>query len=612
MMQYYFYFYSIVSGIALCVHLIINWRQLIGRHNPKSRAWVPEFRPFLICLSLFFVSDVLWGVLAELKCSRLLYADTIFYFLALALTVCAWTRYVVAYLDMAGRMRTCMLWAGHGLLAIFVAVMILNGFTNCCFYVNAQGEYVTAYLRHLMLILLVAFNAFSSWLTLAKMKHSEGVVRRHNKMVLAFGITMMVAIILQFMNPFLPLYALGCLFGCCILHVFVFEDERDEMHQKEILASEYKTKLEAEHAVNQAKSLFFSTVSHDIRTPLNAIIGFSELLERGAGGEEERVRYASSIHSSGKTLARLVDDILDLSKLESGKLEVITEPTDVPALVREVITACEVARARKSLVLKSELAEMPWVSVDPHRIRQILFNLLSNAYKYTTHGTITVRVEWRDGTLALSVADTGKGITKEDIDRIFQPFFQVADRNHRDGTGLGLSICQKLATLMDGEMSVESEVGKGSTFTITLHNVQVVNPPTAHSDSPGGPGIFRQFGRCPSRILVVDDSPINCEVLKSLLLKCGVADVAIAANGSEALTALKCDANFDMVLTDLWMPEMDGYALVCAIRADERLSRLPVYLLTADVEARSQAEARGFTGVIIKPITVESIKSLFA
>ena len=161
----------------------------------------------------------------------------------------------------------------------------------------------------------------------------------------------------------------------CMLHVFVFEDERDEMYKKEMLAKTYEAQLETERAAAQAKSLFFSAVSHDIRTPLNAIVGFSELLEQGVDDADERARCITSIRSSGKVLARLVDDILDLSKLESGKLEIIEEPTDMPTLVRDVIAACELARSQKSLTLNSEIDEMPWVSIDPQRIRQILFNL---------------------------------------------------------------------------------------------------------------------------------------------------------------------------------------------------------------------------------------------
>ena len=603
--RYYFYFYAIVSGIALVVHLIINWRFLFCRQGDMERVGEPEFRRFLTFLSLFFVADVLWGILAELKMSRLLYVDTILYFLAMAMTVCAWARFVVAYLEMGGWPRACMLWLGRGLQAFFFAAMVFNVFSSGCFSINAQGEYMAAALRHVMLALLVAFNALNSGLTLMKLLHTDGAMHRRNTMVFAFGITMILAIVFQYLNPFLPLYALGCLFGCCLLHVFVFEDERDEWHQKEMLAREYEARFKAEREANQAKSLFFSTVSHDIRTPLNAIIGFADLLERGEKDAAKRSEYIASIRSSGKVLARLVDDILDLSKLECGKMELVEEPTYIPALVREVISVCEVVRVRKSLNLKSEIGEFPWVSVDPQRVRQILFNLLSNAYKYTNQGTITVRADWHDGTLTLSVEDTGEGISEENIARILQPFVQVVDKNHRDGTGMGLPICHKLVTLMGGELTIASKVGVGSTFTITLRNVKTATPPDSR------PNDMLRPGRVPSRVLVVDDSSVNRAVLKAMLAKIGVGGFAMAENGREALATLKGDPNFDLVLTDLWMPEMDGYGLLRAIRADEALSHLPVYLLTADVEAQNQAEAGGFTGILFKPVTMEKLLALF-
>ena len=604
--HFYYYFYSIVSGIALCVHLIINWHQLVNRPSDKAHVGALEFRRFLVCLSVFFVTDVLWGVFAAFKWPCVLYADTFVFFVAMALSVLTWTRFAVAYLDLEGRARSYLLWSGCGMMAFFIAALILNGFIGIFFTIDSQCVYTAGPLRQLAFALLAAFNAIASAMTLHKVFRTKGKTRRHNKMVFAFGVSMTAAILIQLGDPLIPLYSIGCLFGCCFLHVFVVEDERDEMHRQELLARSYEAQLEAERAATQAKSLFFSSVSHDIRTPLNAIIGFSELLEKGVGDEDERSRCISSIRSSGKVLLRLVDDILDLSKLESRKLEIVEEPTDIPTLAREIIAACEVARQRKSLALKTEIGEMPWVSVDPQRIRQILFNLLSNAYKYTDHGTITIRVLWQDGTLSLSVADTGKGISEEDIARILQPFVQLADRNHRDGTGLGLPICQRLAALMGGKLEIASKVGEGSTFTVTIPNVKTVAPPAKHLED------CAHLGHTPSRVLVVDDSPVNRAVLKAMLAKSGVAEVVMAQNGREALTVLEGNCDFDIVLSDLWMPEMDGYGLVNAIRADARFSRLPVYLLTADVEARGQPEASGFTGILLKPITLEKLQELFA
>ncbi|MBQ7176765.1 MAG: response regulator [Victivallales bacterium] len=604
------FFYSSIAGIALVVHLIINWKQLFDWKKEESRAGSPEFRHFLICLLMFFVSDLLWGILAELGNPTLLYLDTVVFFLMMALSIYAWARFIVAYLEMDGGPQQRLLWSGRIVMGFFIGALLVNCFNGKFFAISPNCYYKAGYIRQLAFVLLGAFNVYGSITTFIKMLHSQGAIRRRNKMLFIFGLTMTAAILFQLGDPFLPLYSIGCLFGCCLLHVFVVEEVRDEMHHKELLAHDYQAQLETERAANKAKSLFFSTVSHDIRTPLNAIVGFSELLEQGVPDEEERRRCLSSIRSSAKVLARLVDDVLDLSKMESSKLDIIKEPTYIPALAREVIASCEVARTRKSLDLKAEIGEMPWLNLDPQRIRQLLFNLLSNAYKYTDQGTITVRVQWQDGTLTLSVADTGKGIEQKNIHRILQPFVQLADKNHRDGTGLGLPICNKLATLMGGELTVSSEVGVGSTFTITLHNVQTVDAPDKLSDITASQENTDK-PIAPSRILIIDDSPVNRAVLKAMLAKCGVYDVIMATNGREALDILKGDSNIEMVLSDLWMPEMDGYALVQAIRADANLSHLPVYLVTADVEARNNAEADGATGILLKPITLKSLQALF-
>lgn len=609
---YYFYFYSVVAGIAIIVHLCINWQQLVMRRSDGQRGNPVEFRHYLISLLMFFISDLAWGILIENKCRRLAYIDTTVFFLTMALSVQAWARYVAAYLELTGKLRSCLIWAGRGLFALTVVLMAINPFTDCFFRIDETCQYSEGPMRQFLLALLVAFNAAISCSTFFTLLLKGSAIRRRNVMVFAVGLTLILAISLQFGHPLLPIYSLGSLFGCCLIHVFVFEDERDELHQKEILARDYETRLVAERTANRAKSLFFSSVSHDIRTPLNAILGFSELLEQGVSDESERKRFISSIRSSGKVLARLVDDILDLSKLESGKLEIIEEPTDVPALVHEVVAACEIATAHKSLVLKSEVDKIPVVSLDPHRVRQILFNLLSNACKYTEHGTITVNVHWHDGTLSFSVVDTGVGISEENIANILQPFVQVVDRNNRNGTGLGLPICNKLAKLMGGELTIESKVGVGSKFTVTLRDVKTVDI-APHVAKVGNDEHFVNFdspSHTPSRVLVVDDSSVNRMVLKALLSKCGIADVGMAENGREALELLKKDPNYDMVLSDLWMPEMDGYALIGAIRSDDALSRLPVYLITADVDARNQAESSGFNGILLKPVSLKRLKPL--
>ena len=601
------YFYSSVAAIALIIHVIINWRELFNWPTVESRAGAREFRHLITSLLVFFSADFLWGVFEALKWPRILYFDTLAFFVTMALSIYFWTRFIVTYLGMSGPPRKRLLWTGRLIFAFFVLTLLANAFTHSFFTVDAQGQYSAGPLRQLAFWLLTAFNVYGSIATLFQLPRTKGPLHRRNWLLFAIGLVMAAAILFQLGDPFLPLYGLGAIFSCCLLHVFVVEDEREELHGQELLARDYQAQLETERASNQAKSLFFSTVSHDIRTPLNAIVGFAELLERGVPDPDERARYVSAIHSSGKLLVRLVNDVLDLSKLEIGKLEIIEEPTDVPALAREVIAACDGLRKSKALTVRSFIADnMPCVSVDPQRIRQLLYNLLSNAYKYTDSGTVTVRVAWHGGTLELSVSDTGKGISEEDLGRILQPFVQLTDKNHRDGTGLGLSICQKLVALMGGDLQISSKLGVGSSFVVTLPNVKTAELP-APLPTPAS-----QPGRASARVLVADDSPVNRAVLKAMLARCGVGEVVGAENGRAALALLKAGEKFDFLFTDLWMPDMDGLELVRAIRADPALAALPVYLVTADVEARTQAEANGFTGLFLKPITLEKLQALFA
>ena len=234
--ELYYSLYSAITSIALGVHLIINWRQLVGWRKDKSRLGARECSNFLICMAVFFVSDLLWGISAGLRLKHLLFASTTIFFLAMVLSVCAWMRYIVVYLEMKGRLRQCLLWTGNCLFAFFVPALAVNCFTNIFFAVNSAGSYEPGPLRYLVYEVLLAVNIFGSGLTLGKLLSTEGVIQRRNKMAFAFGITMTLAIALQFVDAYLPLYSIGSLFGCCLLHVFVFEDERDEMYQKEMLA----------------------------------------------------------------------------------------------------------------------------------------------------------------------------------------------------------------------------------------------------------------------------------------------------------------------------------------------------------------------------------------
>ena len=372
-----------------------------------------------------------------------------------------------------------------------------------------------------------------------------------------------------------------------------------------------------------AKSLFFSTVSHDIRTPLNAIIGFSQLLKMGFESKEEHDNAVESIHVSSKTLLQLVNDILDLSKLESGKMEICPEPTETAKVLEEIVSSFRFSNQNKSLEVRCKAEKMPMLMLDPQRIRQIAFNLVGNAVKFTKEGFVELRVSFmpttpKRGTFTLAVQDTGCGISEEDQKRLASPFVQVGSNKAKaKGTGLGLAICRQLAKAMGGDLVIASKLGEGTTFSIVIPNLAVADS-TADvplvQTAPTVNGTLTSEAAAGLRLLFADDTNINHIVLKSLLRKLGVTNVKSVKNGAEALATLEHEGadTFDMVITDMFMPEMTGEELVSAIRADARLAALPVYLFTADVEFKDTYADKGFSGVLIKPATLESLQGICA
>ena len=373
-------------------------------------------------------------------------------------------------------------------------------------------------------------------------------------------------------------------------------------------------KLEAEESANKSKSYFFSTVSHDIRTPLNAIIGFSQMLKMGFRSDAERDQAIDSIMVSGKTLLHLVNNVLDFSKLEDGSMEIVPEPTDCGKLVRELVETFRIANKVPAVEFRCRADGLPILMVDPQRVRQMLFNLMGNAAKFTESGFVEVRATFARnngadiGTFRLEVEDTGCGISEDDLKIIASPYVQVGSKLARHGgTGLGLAICRQLAAAMGGELSIASTLGKGSTFVVSVPNVKVRDALPAAE--PSGAPVAAHENK---RILIVDDQKMNVTVLKAMLKKLGYLDVMTADDGKQALAALESGGamKFERVLTDMWMPELDGEGLVRAIRANDALAKLPVHVITADVEMLAKSEAVGFDGILLKPVTVDKLREI--
>ena len=370
-----------------------------------------------------------------------------------------------------------------------------------------------------------------------------------------------------------------------------------------------RLKAERDRVVEAEKtrSYFFSAVSHDIRTPLNAIIGFSELLQAGDMPPKEARQSLKMIVSSGKTLLQLVNDVLDISKMDLGKLEFSFEPTDVGEIANEIMPVFQPMASARSQTIVVEAGGLPRLMVDPFRFRQVLSNLVNNAVKYAGPCTIRVSVAHEDGILKLTVADNGKGVSAEKAKRLMQPFVQADIKNRTEGCGLGLAICKRLVEIAHGTISIETAPSKGFAIHVT---VPTDVAPEGVEEGTGGALAAVKAADLPKRVLVVDDSPVNRLVLKAMLGKLGITDIELAEEGREALEKLERGPAFDLVMSDMWMPVMDGDELVKRIRADERFARLKVCSITADVEALSTYRELGFDMLLLKPVTLEKMSDL--
>jgi CheY-like chemotaxis protein len=408
--------------------------------------------------------------------------------------------------------------------------------------------------------------------------------------------------------------------------VLVSLDDVTELERKEIQLREATEKA---MSANQAKSEFLANMSHEIRTPMNAVLGFTELMRRGnAQTVEQSAKYLETIHRNGKHLLDLINDILDLSKVESGEFtieDIACQPYRIAAEVIEILSV----RAQEkgvglTLHIDSDVPES--VAGDPARMRQVITNLTGNAIKFTEKGSVEIRLRWvgdrRQGQMEISIKDSGIGIPADKLATIFDPFTQAESSTTRrfGGTGLGLTISRRFAQAMKGDILLESVYGEGSTFTLAFpvkhadengSAIKLIPPQAAMAaaeTSETDHTMTWHFTR--GRVLVADDAPENRQLVNVLLSEVGI-EIVEAEDGQQAVD-LATSQTFDLILMDMQMPLMDGLEAVRRIRDREREeggARVSICMLTANAlpQFKTMAHEAGADDFLTKPISASDL-----
>ena len=633
--------YSIIGILAAIILLIIN-RDVLWESGSALTPTQKSYRRFLWGVLAYYVTDALWGILDAHRLTALEYADTAVHFAAMAAAVMLWTWYVVGYLEDRGAFGRLLYRGGRLFLVFELVVIAVNFFYPVLFWFDAEGGYHAGMLRYVTLAFQILLFLLTSVYALRITVKTQGKVRLRHRTVGLFGIAMVLLIAVQVFFPLLPYYAIGYLLGTCLLHSFVVEDEKEEYSreledalERERLQSHELSEnrevlrealAEAEYA-NRAKTTFLNNMSHDIRTPMNAIIGFTALAASHLDDRELVADYLSRITVSSQHLLSLINDVLDMSRIESGKMTLEESTVHLPELIRdlEAILQPGVEEKKLSLAVNASGIEHPDIIVDRLRLNQILLNILSNAVKFTPAGgaiSLTAR-ELGSPAAGLSryefrVRDNGIGMSEEFQKTIFEAFTRekTSTVSGIQGTGLGMAITKSIVDMMGGTINVSSAVGEGSEFVVTLP-CRLSGVSAEGVPAPADAGQAAKNGFAGRRVLLAEDNEMNQMIAEAILTEHGF-QVDIVSDGEQAVQRM-ADApagTYDVILMDIQMPNMDGYEAAQHIRAlaDPVKAGIPIVAVTANAfeEDRRQAIGAGMDGHLAKPYDIPAMMETLA
>ena len=641
--------YSII-GILASILLLITNRDLLSGNKKDLTDTERDYRYFLLWVLGYYITDAFWGIFDIYKLTKLQFIDTTLYFVAMAAVVLLWTRYVISYLKAKNIFERLLRHTGNLFFVFEIIVILVNIFYPIMFWFDDKGNYQAGAARHITLAIQILMFLLTSIYTLRITVKTEGSIKRRHLTVGLFGIAMIVLIGLQIAYPLLPFYAMGYMLGTCLLHSFVTEDEKEEyrreleeaivreqIQSKELSESREalkKTLADAEYA-NKAKTAFLSNMSHEIRTPMNAIIGLNNIALNDESASDRIKDYLGKIKYSAQHLLGIINDILDMSRIESGHMTVNNIEFSLNDNLEQVNTMIREQCRDKEINYECKINGHidDFYVGDGMKIKQVLINILGNAVKFTPKdGKISFIIEEvtrleNKASLKFIISDTGIGMNKDFLPHIFDAFSQedTSSTSKYGSTGLGMPITKSIVELMNGNIEVTSEKGKGTTFNVTItlgisdkkadkkdlegqnsNETTISEQQTSSQDSNGK----ANFKGC--RVLLAEDMPVNSEIMKMVLAMKEI-NVELAENGKIAVEMFTNHeaGYYNAILMDMRMPEMDGLEASKTIRALDRedAKRIPIIALTAnafdeDVQRSMQA---GLNAHLSKPVEPEAL-----